>query len=107
MKIHLYLLKGPYPQYYCGKAKNLGRRMIQHRIGHGSKVTKNWKNFELIRSLELEVKNESEAHFAEASFTRQMRAELPGMMVYGPGDHKEKGYLKYRSKKPGGNTYNF
>ena len=107
MKITLYLLKGPYPEYYCGKAKNIGRRIMQHKVGHGSKCTKRWKSFEVIRTVNLEVKNESEAHFAEASFTRQMRDQLPGMMVYGPGDHMQKGYLpKYRPKK-GGSTYHF
>lgn len=107
MTIHLYLLKGPYPQYYCGKAKNLPRRMAEHRSGNGSKCTKSWKSFEVIRTVKLEVKNESEAHFAEASFTRQMRDELPGMMVYGPGDHMQNGYLKKSRRKTGGPTFHF
>lgn len=104
MTIHLYCLKGPYPEFYCGKAKDLGRRLKEHRDGYGSKHTRRWKSFELFRSHTVEIKTESEAHFIEAGFTRQMREELPGMMIYGPGDHRYASCWQKKRKNPG-NTF--
>lgn len=75
--------------------------MMQHRIGHGSKHTKAWKEFEVVETRKLIVANDSEAHFAEAAYAREMRDRLPGMMVHGPGEHRFPGYYRKNKKSPG------
>jgi len=107
IKLTLYCLTNGENEYYCGKAVNFPRRLYEHRIGRGSDATRTWSTVEVYYTTEAEIAQARDGYFLELGFTEQMRRQLPGMMVYGPGDHKKQGYISKKRKRNEGSTFSF
>jgi predicted GIY-YIG superfamily endonuclease len=80
--INYYCLAGSDGTYYVGKAFNLPRRLMEHRIGRGSQHTKKWANFACIGQIEFPYVSEEESRRMERWYAATMRRKLGVDEVY-------------------------
>ena len=83
--IWLYVLKSVEGEYYVGKAVNLPRRVKEHQIGRGSKVTKGWKSFIVFRQVQIPFLSEADSRRLERMFALSTAAAVWPAQCYGPG----------------------